>query len=217
MAASFGKRLAARRGFVATVYAILVLQVLITAGVVAWLRAHPDERAALAKWRYLWIALSLAAFMTLLFVPAPPAVRLLLFAAFAAFLGLLSAASSRRVSEDAIWAAILSTLAVFSVMTLVGFAVAAAGVDLSVMAFALLMALLGLLVVRLVTLFYPVSKPWQSAIVYFGVALFSVLVAFDTNLMLMARRESLDAVDAAAGLYLDVVNLFNGELALGNS
>lgn len=214
MAASFGKRLAARRGFVATVYAILVLQVLVTSGVVAWLRAHPDARAALAKWRYLWIALSFAAILTLVLVPAPPALKLLLFGAFAVLIGMLSAAASQRVSEDAIRAALFSTLAVFSVMTFVGFAVAAAGVDLSVMAFALLLALLSLIIVKLVTLFYPVSTPWQLAIVYAGVALFSVFVVFDTNVMLTGRR---DAVDAATGLYLDVINLFNGELALANS
>lgn len=204
--ANFGKRLLARSGFIASVYATLAVQLAVTAAVVTFLRSRPDVYARVKKFFWLWFVLSLLVILALAFAPLPVAVKVVLFAAFAVLLAFNFIGADRRIAPETIRSALISAAAVFVTMTLIGFGLAAAGVDLSFLAYVLLAALIGLLVTFVVLLFVPVSKGFAKGVLLVGMTLFAIFIAFDTNLLLQPNYLG-DFVDAAIGLYLDVVNL----------
>jgi len=210
---SFGSLVADRAPFLAAVYCVLAMQLGVTAAVIAYLRGH---KYAPTLWNVAPLAVaSLGAVLVMTLVPMHPALKLAVFTAFSVMIGALSIAASDRVPIEAVQSAAMSAVGIFLGMTLLAFALAAAGVDLGFMGFALLSALLGLIVAMLVCAFvYPKSGAVRRALFAFGAALFSVYIAYDTNAMLMRAGEQ-DVVTAALGLFLDVFNLFQDLLGMG--
>jgi modulator of FtsH protease len=80
------------------------------------------------------------------------------------------------------------------------------------MGFALMMALIALIIAWIVISFVGASTLVLKVMLTIGVVLFSIFVAFDTNALLLDSRR--DVVDGALGLYLDVINLFSNLLGL---
>lgn len=204
--ANFGKRLLARSGFIASVYATLAIQLAVTAAVVTFLRRRPDVYGRVRSLFWLWFVLSLLVILALAFVPLPIAAKVVLFAAFAILLAFNFVGADRSIAPETIRSALISAAAVFVTMTVLGFGLAAAGVDLSFMVYVLLAALIGLIVTFVVLLFVPVSKAFLKGVLLFGMTLFAIFIAYDTNVLLQPNYLG-DFVDAAIGLYLDVVNL----------
>lgn len=213
--ANFGARLRARSGFVAAVYAALAVQVAITAAMSAYFRANPAVYARVGKLWILWLVLSIAVLVALAFAPLPFALKLLLFALFAVLLSLTFVAGDARVSPETIRAALTAAIGIFAAMTVVGVGLAAAGVDLSFLAYALLAALIGLIVAFVVLRFVPTTTATKKAILLVAMALFAVFVAYDTNALLApgAPTGPSAVLDAAIGLYLDAANLFTEAVA----
>lgn len=211
--AKFGTRLISRSGFLAKVYLALAVQLAITAAIVTFLRHRPALQERIHKYWLLFFLLNLALIILLSWVPMPLPVKLLLFIVFAASLAFTLHATSQRVSPESIRAALASTTGIFLTMTAVAFLLAAAGIDLGFLSFALLAALIGLIVTYLVLFFLPVSRATVKAILLIGMVLFSVFIAFDTNVMLQPQSPRNDFLDAAIGLYLDLINLFSNVLS----
>jgi len=89
---------------------------------------------------------------------------------------------------ESIRAALVSTTAIFVVMTVVAFVLAAMGIDLSFLSYILLAGLIGLVITFIVLLFVHVSKTIAKVVLMIGMVLFSVYIAFDTNIILQPGR-----------------------------
>lgn len=206
---NFSSMLFKHKNFIACVYLLLAFQLAVTAGVISYLRSkqiHPRK--------VFFIPLAILSFLLILalaMIPMPTSVKLLLFTAFSMIIGLLSSAAYVG-SPDDIKAAVVSTASMFVAMTAVAFLLAYAGIDLSFMGFSLLAALIGLLVSGIAVMFLmPYSTKARKVFLTIAVVIFSVFVAYDTNVMIMDPK---DVTSSAIGLYLDVMNLFTDFLGL---
>lgn len=209
----FGKRLQAKSGFLAAVYLTLAVQLAITAAVVAYLRKRPELYEKLNRLWILWLVLTIGILLLIGFIPGMPLpVKIALVAVFSVILGFTMLAASSKVDAQAIRAGIVSVAAIFVVMSAVGVGLAALGIDLGFMIFVLLAALIALIITFIVMMFIPVAKTAVKAVLIVAMVVFSVFIAFDTNVMLQPWYD-LDFIDAAMGLYLSVLNLFNDILA----
>jgi len=202
---AFGKLLIQRKNFIAQVYLILTIQIAITFVVAKFLR---DNQGVYSIAMRFFIPLLIIPFLILFAFPyVPPGIKFILFCAFSFILGILSIGANKYVSEEIIEVALLSTVGVFLGMTVVGLGIASMDIDLSFIGFILLVALLGLVIVRIVLLFMPVSSQTYANIATISIVLFSIFVSYDTNRMLN-KNNTLDVIDNAMSFYLDIENLF---------
>ena len=210
----FGKLLARRKGFLAKVYGLLALELAICALVTRAVRNDAQLGATVRRWRLWLIVAAFAIVLALAFLPLPAPARLALFTALVVVMGCINVAAVRPgVTASAIEAGVVGTTGLFVVATAVAFGLAAAGVDLGFMGFALLMALLGLVVASvLVLVFLRTAVVAIKAILVVGIALFAVYIAFDTNVMLMDPAPRV--VDSAINLFFDAYNVFSKITAL---
>ena len=208
----FSKLLHNKAGFVSEVYMLLAAQLAVTAAVIAYLRDHA-YKPTIGYFIPLAVG-SLLAVTALVALPMQPLPKVLVFTVLSVMVGMLSSAASDHVPGEAIQSAVSSVAGVFVTMTVVAVVLAALGVDLSFMAFSLLVALIGLIVALVSTaVFYPKSSTVVRLVLTAGVVLFSVFIAFDTNVMLLERTDD-DVAGSALALYLDIINLFSEFIGL---
>jgi FtsH-binding integral membrane protein len=210
MAKSFMALLRAKRGFLAAVFLTLAVQLAIAFEVMRRAAENPRLQEALSKTLtyVLFLVLPMLALVVLLsFVPMPPAIKFLVFAALSAIAGVAMSRLAKRYGEQVVRVALLSSASIFVAFLVAGFLLAAAGVDLRPLALYLFAALLGLLVASVVMLFVEVPSLFQRILSASIVALFSVYVAFDTNVILQ-RDYAGDFVQAALDYFLDFINIF---------
>lgn len=212
----FGSLLSKKSGFLASVYATLAVQLVITALVSAYLRKRPDIYAKVRPWWPLWFVLSIGVILLLSLVSLPLVIQIPLVVVFSILLGITLLASDKRIPPELIRAALLSTATIFVVMTAVAFILAAAGINLAFMGFVLFMILLALVITYIVLLFVPVQKTTLKVILTIGMVLFTIYIAFDTNIILQGEYGG-NFIAAAMSLYLDTVNLFGQTLGFMSS
>lgn len=218
---SFGKLLAGKAPFLAAVFATLAVQLLITFGVVAYLRRGTPDAQAMAAKLHKWTLLLVVAFLvlgiTLVLVPMGMVTKLVLMTCLSAITGAVLGVVVRQVPEDVLRSVLLSTVGVFAAMTVIGAGLAATGVDLSLAGFALLIGTIGLLIAQVVMSFFEDAKGMRRTAATIAVVLFSLWVAYDTNTILQ-RNYNGDFVSAALDYYLDFVSLFDSLAAVtGNT
>ena len=137
-----------------------------------------------------------------------------LFIVYAAATGFLLSGIFLRYSSGTLATAFLSSALMFGAMSVYGYTTKA---DLSKLRTILFMGLIGLVIAMIINLFLN-SGPFQYVISFIGVALFTVLTAYDTQrLKVMALTGMGDirtdtgekmAVYGALQLYLDLINMF---------
>jgi len=137
-----------------------------------------------------------------------------LFIVYAAATGFLLSGIFLRYSSGTLSTAFLSSALMFGAMSVYGYTTKA---DLSKLRTILFMGLIGLVIAMIINLFLN-SGPFQYVISFIGVALFTVLTAYDTQrLKVMALTGMGDirtdmgekmAVFGALQLYLDLINMF---------
>ena len=137
-----------------------------------------------------------------------------LFIVYAAATGFLLSGIFLRYSSGTLATAFLSSALMFGAMSVYGYTTKA---DLSKLRTILFMGLIGLVIAMIINLFLN-SGPFQYVISFIGVALFTVLTAYDTQrLKVMALTGMGDirtdigekmAVFGALQLYLDLINMF---------
>ncbi len=137
-----------------------------------------------------------------------------LFIVYAAATGFLLSGIFLRYSSATLSTAFLSSALMFGAMSVYGYTTKA---DLSKLRTILFMGLIGLVIAMVINLFLN-SGPFQYVISFIGVALFTVLTAYDTQrLKVMALNGMGDirtdigekmAVFGALQLYLDLINMF---------
>ena len=211
----FGQLMYSRRGFVAQVYGMLALQVALTALVGSYLRQHQAIYEKVHKYFLLWFILSIILIFVLGMVTMPPLAKLCVLSLFSCTMGLNCIAASTQVPESVIQVALLATLGIFVGMSVVGMLLLSLGVELNFLTYILLITLFGLIITYLVMLFVPVPKLVYKVILGFGITLFSIYVAYHTNIMIQPGHY-LDATDASVGLYLDILNIFTHMVGFNN-
>jgi len=212
MVQSFGKQLIQRKNFIAQVYLILAIQLVITFVVAKFLRENQGVYYIAMKF---FIPLLILPFIIIFLFPlCPPRLKFVLFCTFSFIFGILSLGASQYISKDIIELALVSTIGIFIGMTLIGFGIASIGIDISFIGFILLTALWGLVIVRIALLFLPVNSKTYANIATFSIILFSIFISFDTNRMLN-KNNGLDTLDTAMSFYLDIENLFSNLIELG--
>lgn len=212
MASNFGKLLANKKSYLLNVYLLLAVQLAISALIVWLLRKNEQLYAQTQKLFILWVLLMFTIIIALTWWRQPMPVRLALFTVFSILLGIMSVAASKQVDPSAIQSALIGTVAIFIAMSFVGLGLAAAGVNLSFLTYVLLAALIGLIIAMIVVRFSSVSAAFVKAILVIAVVIFSVYVAYDTNLILQ-RNAPEDVVGDAIAFFLDIQNIF-GNLAI---
>lgn len=209
---NFGSLFRKKQSFLIQVYLLLIFQILITAFVAKFLRQRPAINAAAHKLWAAWFILSIICIFALAMLRGPMIVKILILSAFSFLIGLQCIAASTHVSPQTIEVALVSAIAIFAVFTMIGVAIVAAGIDLSFMAFGLFALLIGLLIAFVVMMAIPVSKTVHRVVLYFAISLFSVYIAFDTNIML--QKDFTNPIQGSINLYLDLLNIFTDIIVL---
>ena len=210
---NFSKLMAQKGNFLALVYASLAFQIAITFGVVAYLRTHSTLNTQINKYFWLWFIIAICLILLLTIRSLPTPVRFLLLCIFSFFISLNCIAASMYVSEYLIKSILVATLGIFITMTLLGIGLASMGIHLGFMIYLLICSLIGLLIALLVTIFIPLPSTIYKGILVFGMTLFSIFIAYDTNVILQ-KNYNRDFVSASIDLYLDVFNLFTQMIAI---
>ena len=171
--------------------------------------------------KYKW-PLIIATFI-LLFVIAfkelPIYVKGILFCLFSFCFGKLFTIYKKKYGEEAINIAVIGALSVFGVMFAIGGVLLTFGIKLSPMiGFILFIALLGLIIVRLMSIFGSSLSPAKKTIYGAGIVIFALYIVYDTNNIL--RRTNYyngDFITASMDYYLDIINLFTNILGYENN
>jgi len=158
---------------------------------------------ALLSFLLIWIVLMLE--------PGP--LKYILAIAFAALLGQILANFVKRLEDKQVLDDVLVIVAgIFLAMTAVGFYDNQNILGFGVYLFA---GLIGLIIARIILILGLLGgAPTQlssinTGLSWFGTALFTVYVAYDTQRMKEdARRKKKDYVNSSMGLFLDAINLF---------
>lgn len=184
--------------------------------IIAYLTARNETLlATVAEWTFPIILLQFGIVLALSFliqrVSAP--VASVLFMVYSALTGLTFSSLFVVYSASDITAAFAISAGMFGAMSLVGYTTKT---DLSRFGSILMMALIGLVIAMVVNLFLQsTALTWIVSLV--GVALFSVLTAYDTQKLRALALSGVDtnsemgerlAVYGALTLYLDFINLF---------
>jgi modulator of FtsH protease len=213
--ANFPSLLRRKAGFLAKVYGILALEIAVMAITAELLRRHQQTAEKIQQYSLLWFLVSFMLIFGIIWTKSNPPLALALFTAFAVTIGLTSIAASKYVSADSIKVAFIATALLFVALSVLGGMLLAAGIDLSFLGFLLLAMLIALCIVFIVMTFVPVSKKIHRIVLGFAIVLFSIFIAFDTNIML--QKGFTDPIDAALNLFLDIVNLFTDIVAFDNT
>ena len=147
----------------------------------------------------------------------PGPYKYLLFVTFAYLFGQLMAPIVQRAEEKGILREVLASVAgIFVAMTILGFADNQHFLQFGP---CLIVALIGLIVARLILIFAGMSGPdstdftkVKTILSWFSTILFAAFVAYDTQLLKLRRRKPYDYVNSSLGLFLDIVNLFSGQV-----
>lgn len=213
---NFANLLRQKGGFLAQVYMLLAAQLAITAVTAVVLRQHQKTEEKIQRYWFIWFILSILLIIAIASSQALPIwVRFAMLTAFSVLLGLMSIAASKAVSPESIKVAIVATAALFVALSIFGGILLGFGIDLSFMQFALSVALIALLIIFIVMIFIKVPRKVYKAVLVLSIVLFSIYIAFDTNVILQKGFD--DPVLAATSLFLDAINIFTDVVAYENS
>lgn len=157
---------------------------------------------------------SFVALLVIIATNLPYWAKLIVFAIFSYLIGRINTVYKSTYSDDAIKNAILGAMGVFAIMFVVGALLPVLGFRVGV---ALFVALLGLLIARLYTMFSGKTEEYKKWLSGFGIGIFGLYIAYDTNNILKrADYYQGDFVTASMDYYLDIINLFSNLLISDN-
>jgi len=200
MASSLLKR---RGGFMAQAIGLMIVQLCITFALFYFIREHPVFGAEVTPYAWAFGLLAILFLIPTLFIESTT-IKLFFFTCYSILIGFMLS-TLRNVPQKIIESALMSVLAIFVSMLLVGIALSSMGVDLSLLGFILSGILLGVLIVCIVDLIYP-TEGVTRIIRFIMVPLMSLYVVYDTNVIMSGGVDNV--VDASVMYYTDVLNLF---------
>ena len=196
------------KSFLLKVLANLIVQL----GITYYVMTNTSQLDPIYKW-----PLIIATFILLFFIAfkeLPIYVKGILFCLFSFCFGKLFTIYKKKYGEEAINIAVMGALSVFGVMFAIGATLLTFGIKLSpLIGFILFIALLGLIIVRLMSIFGSSLSPAKKTIYGAGIVIFALYIVYDTNNIL--RRINYyngDFITASMDYYLDIINLFSNIL-----
>ncbi|KAI9179641.1 hypothetical protein H9P43_004969 [Blastocladiella emersonii ATCC 22665] len=199
-----------RNAFIAKVYAILSLQLLVTASASLVMALVPSVRAYVQSSPGILIAAIVLSFVTLFGLMwqrhAVP-YNFMWLGAFTVCEAWLVGAVVTTYSADVVLQALLLTCGLFGVLTVAAGVAARRGTDLSRLGTVLTVMLAILVLVGLIGLFLPFASALHTFYCIAGAIIFCGLILFDTW-RIMTQLSPDEYVAAALDLYLDLLNLF---------
>ena len=214
--ASFGLLLKQKMGFLLSVYVTLLIQFIITFMIVFQFRNNTKFSNVTRQsfWTYFFVSLGLIVVLNIKFLPIW--LRFFIFTIFAMVNGALLHNASQFIPKELITQGLQSTILIFVIMTIFAFILASLGINLSFLGMILFTALIGLIVATILHMI--VGKDDKNSQIYkilriFGIVLFSIYIAFFTN-MILQKEYNDDFLSAALDLYLSFINLFADLLSL---
>lgn len=205
-----------KKGFLFSVYMVLILQLAITFSIVYSFRNMPNLSKATKQSILVYMLLSLGLILLLTLVPMPIWLKFILFTLFAIVNGGLLHSVSAVLPVELINQSLIGTIGVFVALSFVGFILAAFGFHLGWLGLILLAGLIGLLVASLIVMFMSKSKEMKGvhkALLIIGLIIFSIYIMYGTNIMLQKDYDQ-DFISAAIDLYLSFINVFIRILSL---
>jgi len=166
---------------------------------------------------WLYFLLQLVIIFILGVFTLPTIVKFLLFVIFSYTFG-VELAYIKYFSGDAIVKfALLGTVSIFAVMFAIGSFLLLTGINLGYKyGLVLFYALLGLILIRLVTLFTGAISGFYKLLSIVSILLFSMFIIYDTNVILQ-RNYFGDFITASLDYYLDIINIFVNLLSFNNN
>ena len=201
------------KSFLLKVLANLIVQL----GITYYVMTNTSQLEPTYKW-----PLIIATFILLFFVSfseLPIWIKGIAFALFSFCFGKLFTIYKKKYGEEAINIAVMGALSVFGIMFAIGATLLTFGIKLSpLFGFILFIALLGLIIVRLMSIFGSSLSPAKKTIYGAGIVIFALYIVYDTNNIL--RRTNYyngDFITASMDYYLDIINLFTNTLGYENN
>ncbi|KAL7124017.1 hypothetical protein ABFS83_14G020000 [Erythranthe nasuta] len=210
-----------RWGFIRKVYSILCVQLLLTFGVaIAMVLTHPvREFMRSPRGFFVLLPIMIVTFILCMMMSCFSKrhpwnyVFLLLFTiAIACLVGAVCAQSKGQAVLMAAGLTLLLTVG----LTLFTFVAAKRGHDFSFLGPFLFCALLVLMAFGIIRIIFPLGKVGEQVIGCIGALVFSGFIIYDTD-NLIKRFDYDEYIDAAACLFLDIINLFLNLLAIFES
>lgn len=201
--------------FLGLVYATLLLQLVITFGIVY--KFHDNEKLAqiYKRNRIIFTFITLGLILALAFIPLHPSLKLLLFTLFAVAFGFMLLSLTAPFSTKSVNLALLSVFLVFIGTSILGLILTKMGYKLMSWLPFLLAALIAVIITEVVFLFIPPSSKVFHGLLVVIVVLFSIFNVVDTNMVLQKDYYG-DYVQAAIDFYLNIINLFTAIFGLQN-
>jgi FtsH-binding integral membrane protein len=225
MATTLSKLVKGREKFLLSVYAILIIQLVVTFALIRSFQNSP-KMVELTKKHSLLFGLASIGVVIIMGFRFPPMIKFVLFTILSVIMALFLTAITARVPTEIVHQALASTIGIFVVLSIFALFLSSFGVHLGWMGVYLIAALIGLIVVSLVFILYSVFKKPQAdeeqqssaksiyrVIVVIGMVLFSLFVVYDTN-MILQRDYVGGPIDAAEDFYLTFINLFTRSMYL---
>lgn len=207
-----------KKSLLVPTFANLIFQLAITYYVME-IYSIKDKKDLPARTTKLWIyfLLQLVIIFTLGVFQLPIIVKFLLFVIFSYMFG-VQLSYIKYFSGDAIVKfALLGTISIFAVMFSIGSFLLLTGINLGYKyGLVLFYALLGLILIRLITLFTGAITGFYKLLSIVSILLFSMFIIYDTNVILQ-RNYLGDFITASLDYYLDIINIFINLLSFNNN
>ncbi|KAI3459421.1 hypothetical protein Pfo_016084 [Paulownia fortunei] len=207
-----------RWGFIRKVYSILCLQLLLTFGVALAMSLTQPVREFLRTSNGLYVMIAIMVVTLILcimmhcFSQRHPWNYVLLLLFTIAMACMIGAVSTQKKGQAVLLAAGL-TLLVTVALTLFTFFAAKRGYDFTFLGPFLLCALLLLMAFGIIRIIFPLGRVGEQVIGCVGALVFSGFIIYDTDNVI--KRFNYDQyIEAAACLFLDIINLFLNLLAI---
>jgi hypothetical protein len=219
---NFIKLLYDKKWFLMKVYSSLIFQLIITFAIVYYFRNNPKLSNMTNQSFWFYLIVSIGLLLILMFLRNLPTwIRYIILSLLSIVFGALLHFYTKTVPKELIDQILLSVIGIFVGMTILAFILANMGIDLSWMAVYLLFALLGLIIAGIVLALIrytgsvdkQTSNNMRKIYLTIGIILFTIMVVFDTNIMLQKEYRE-DFITASIDLYLDFINIFSKLLGL---
>lgn len=192
-----------KRGFIASVFLTLIVQLFVTFLTVYFLRNRVGD---VYKW---YIILSIFLIMSgLIFAIVASnlsgSVKFILFTLYSVMFGIMLAPIA-LVNREVLLAASGGTIGVFVLMFIAGAILTSMKVDLSILGAILVACLIGLIVAGLMIVLFDVQRGYMAYLTI-GLMVYALFVTFDTQQLL--KKSNTNVMSSAMAFYLDIIGIF---------
>ena len=212
---NFNKLLFKKAGLLKCIFLTLFFQVFVTGIVVFYLNNREKDLLKILRNQnfflifFLILAINIGLITFMIIGNISFEMRFMIFILFSIIQGALLSLSTRFLSKEVIYAAIVSTCCIFLSFLFAGFIITSMKINLSWLGILLFFSLLGLLITQIVTAFTQTTKKTHRLITTFGLLIFSLYVLYDTNKILIKYQNTgIDCIRGSLDYYLDIINIF---------